>query len=1017
MMKQAKIRIPIRILALFMGLFLSMGAFAQQITVQGHVVDASGEPVIGATVRVAGTSTGAMTDFDGNFTLNANQGATLEVSYIGYQTVTVSAAPDVVITMHEDAEMLNEVVVIGYGAVKKSDLTGAVTALKPDAKNKGVVVNPQDMIAGKIAGVSVISNDGTPGGGSQIRIRGGSSLNASNDPLIVIDGMIMDNNGVKGLSNPLAMVNPQDIESFNVLKDASATAIYGSRGSNGVIIITTKKGHAGQKPTVSYAGSVTLSMKNKTLDVMDGDQYRQFIANIAGTDSKAYSALGTANTDWQDLIYQNALSHDHNLTVSGSTSFLPYRLSVGFTDQEGILKTSDFQRVTAALNLSPSFFDNHLTMNLNAKGMYAKTQYADGEAVGSAFRMDPTQDPYSYTSQYHRDYFGADLDRTLQNFGGYFEWPTGGAYPGETAWPYTWNNLATKNPIAILNERSEIAHSRSFIGSADFDYKIHGFEDLRLHLTLALDLSKGRQHRDATPASPQFIYYGSHGSEVITKRNTQLSAYAQYYKDFDEKHHFDIMGGYEYSRYWRSSHSDFIGYYAPTNTLYPGQENDHTPYSFRTENILVSFFGRANYTLMDRYIFTATVRHDGSSRFKDHWSTFPSFAFAWKISDENKWRDLTWLSDLKLRLGWGMTGQQDFSSDYGYIPTYSISQGVGSEYNLVGDGVRYRPNNRDLVTWETTTTYNIGFDYGFWNNRLTGSIDWYYRKTTDLLNYAPLPPFYGFRNQGWQNIGSLRNTGVELSVDWKAVQVKDFFWNINYNFTYNNNKVLALSGSGDAVPTGPTIGTDKRLMYHQVGLPISSFWVYQQVYDQNGKAIENMVVDRDGNGVITDEDRYFYKSPAAPILMGLASRMEYKNWDLGFSLRANIGNYLFNNIESGQANVNKNEVWSSSNYMANRPVWVVEDNWQTYNLTALLSDRYVHNASFLKMDNVTLGYSFADLFGNGSWRGISGRVYATCNNVFTWTKYDGLDPEVASGYDNEMYPRPISFIFGLNLNF
>jgi iron complex outermembrane receptor protein len=364
-----------------------------------------------------------------------------------------------------------------------------------------------------------------------------------------------------------------------------------------------------------------------------------------------------------------------------------------------------------------------------------------------------------------------------------------------------------------------------------------------------------------------------------------------------------------------------------------------------------------------------------------------------------------------------MTGHQDFSSNYGYIPTHSIRQGVGSEYNLVGDGVRYRPNNRDMVTWETTTTYNIGLDWGIFNQRLTGTVDWYYRKTTDLLNYAPLTPFYGFRNHGWQNIGSLRNTGVELSIDWKAIQAKDFYWNINYNFTYNNNKVLALSGSGDAVPTGPTIGTDKRLMYHQVGFPISSFWVYQQVYDENGKAIENLVVDRDGNGVITDEDRYFYKSPAAPILMGLASRMEYKNWDFGFSLRASIGNYLFNNIESGQANVNKNEVWSSSNYMANRPVWVTEDNWQTYNLTALLSDRYVHNASFLKMDNVTLGYSFADLFGNGSWRGINGRVYATCNNVFTWTKYKGLDPEVASGYDNEMYPRPISFIFGLNLNF
>ncbi len=1020
-MKQVNSRIPFRILALFLGLFLSVSAMAQNIAVNGHVEDAAGEPIIGATVRVQGQTGGVVTDFDGNFTTQAPAGATLEISYIGYQTAQVTASANVVVTLQEDSEVLNEVVVIGYGAVKKTDLTGAVTALKPDSKNKGLVVNPQDMIAGKVAGVSVISNDGTPGGGAQIRVRGGSSLNATNDPLIVIDGMIMDNNGVKGLSNPLAMVNPQDIESFNVLKDASATAIYGSRGSNGVIIITTKKGRRGQAPTVSYAGSATISMKQKTLEVMDGNQYREFIANLAGTDSDDYRALGTANTDWQDLIYRTAISHDHNVTVSGAAGVLPYRVSVGFTDQQGILKTSDFQRVTAALNLNPSFLDDHLTLNLNAKGMYAKTQYADTEAVGSAFRMDPTQDPYNYTSDYHVNTFGSELGHTLNNFGGYFEWTIPGSYPGETAWPYTWNNLATKNPLAILNERSEIAHSRSFIGSADIDYKVHGFEDLRLHLTLALDLSNGRQHRDATPASPQFIYYGSHGMDEITKRNTQLSAYAQYYKDFDEKHHFDIMAGYEYSRYWRSQHNDYIGYYAETNTLHPGEANDHTPYRFRTENYLVSFFGRANYTLMNRYIITATVRHDGSSRFKDHWSTFPSFAFAWKINDENKWREITWISDMKLRLGWGMTGQQDFSSDYGYIPTYSISQGVGSLYPLMGDGddlgVRYRPNNRDLVKWETTTTYNIGLDFGFWNQRLTGSVDWYYRKTTDLLNYAPLPPFYGFRNQGWQNIGSLRNTGVEVSIDWKAIQAKDWYWTIGYNFTYNDNKITALAGTGDAVPTGPTIGTDKRLMYHQVGYPASSFYVYQQVYDQNGKAIENMVVDRDGNGVITDEDRYFYKSPAAPILMGFSSRLEYKNWDLGFSLRASIGNYVFNNIESGQANLSKNEFWAASKFMGNRPIWALEDNWQTYQPTALLSDRYVHNASFLKMDNITLGYSFANLFKMGNYHGVSGRIYATCNNVFTLTKYDGLDPEVSSGYDNEMYPRPISFILGLNLNF
>ena len=1020
-MKQVKFRIPARIMTLFVCLCLSVGAFAQQITVRGHVKDETGEPVIGATVRVEGQGGGTVTDIDGNFSISANTGANIQVSYIGYETQTVSAASNVVVTLRDDSQSLNEVVVIGYGAVKKSDLTGSVTALKPDMKNKGVVVNPQDMLAGKVAGVNVTSNDGAPGSGAQIRIRGGSSLNASNDPLIVIDGVPVDNNGVKGLSNPLSMINPQDIESFNVLKDASATAIYGSRGSNGVIIITTKKGRAGQKPTVSYAGSVTLSMKKKTLDVLDGNEYRDLIAKVWGTESDAYRNLGTANTDWQDQIYRTAISHDHNVTLSGALKQLPYRLSVGYTDQQGILKTSEFQRVTAALNLNPSFFNDHLNLNLNAKGMYAKTRYADGEAIGSAFRMDPTQAINDITAPAHLEMLGSEYQRTLDHFGGWFEWPSAGNIPGETAWPFSRNSMGTKNPLAILHERKEVAHSRSFIGSADIDYKIHGFEDLRLHATLGLDISKGCQFRDATPASPQFMYFGSHGKDESLKRNLSLSAYAQYYKDFNEKQHFDIMAGYEWQHFWRNQYNDYIGYYADTNTLYAGQEDDHTPYRFATDNYLVSFFGRANYTLMNRYFITATVRDDGSSRFKKHWSWFPSFAFAWKINDENAMRDIKWLSDLKLRLGWGMTGQQDVNDDYAWIPTYSINTGTDSYYPLYGDGKLNRPDNfTPDLKWETTTTYNIGLDWGIFDQRLSGSIDWYYRLTEDLLNYSPTAALSAFRNQAWQNIGSLANTGVEVSLEWKAIRTKDFYWTLNYNFTYNNNRILDLDGaSADGAPvpnTGIKVGTDKYLEYHQTGYPANSFYVYKQVYDENGHALEGVVVDKDGDGKITGDDRYFYKSPAPPVTMGLASRMEYKNFDLGFSLRANIGNYVFNNIESGQANMSPNALYELG-YLGNRPVVSLKENWQTYNDVALLSDRYVHNASFLKCDNITLGYSFNDLFKGASWHCISGRVYATASNVFTITKYDGLDPEIANGYDNEMYPRPFSVIVGLNLNF
>jgi len=1010
-------------LVLMLGLFLSVGAFAQ-INVKGHVKDAQGEPIIGATVRVEGTQTATITDFDGNFTLKANAGADIVVSYIGYQDATVKAAPSVEIVLQEDNAVLNEVVVIGYGQVKKSDLTGSVAALKPDTKNKGLVVNPQDMLAGKVAGVNITSNDGTPGGGAMIRIRGGSSLNASNDPLIVIDGVPMDNNGVKGVANPLSMINPQDIESFNVLKDASATAIYGSRGSNGVIIITTKKGRKGQAPQVSYAGSLTISAKKKTLDVMDGDQYRDFIKNICGTESEAYSALGTANTDWQKEIYRTAVSHDHNLTISGAFKDLPYRVSVGYTNQQGILKTSDFKRVTAALNLNPSFFEDHLTLNLNAKGMYARSQYADGGAVGAATAMDPTQDPYKYTSNYHNAMSGL----TTANFGGYFEWPTSGSALNDPDWPYTYERNATKNPIAMLNEVDEVAHSRSFVGSADIDYKVHGFEDLRLHMTLGADVSKGRQYRDATPAAPQYIYYGNHGYEQILKRNHTFSAYAQYYKDFAKVHHFDLMVGYEWQHFWRSQYNDYIGYYQKSNTVNPPvggqlQEAPHTPYEFKTENYLVSFFGRMNYSLMDRYMLTFTVRRDGSSRFKDHWSTFPSAAFAWRVIEEPFLKNQNVMSDLKLRLGWGKTGQQDVNNDYAWVPTYSKSTGTNGFYPVTGTGELYRPDNfTPDLKWETTTTTNIGLDFGFFKQRFTASIDIYKRKTTDLLNYAPTVAMSAFRNQAWQNIGSLENKGVEVSLGIKPIQTKDFYWTVDYNFTYNKNEITDLSGvssDGSPVPnTGITIGTDKYLQYNQVGYAMNSFFVYQQAYDANGNAIENVVVDRDGNGQITPADRYFYKKPAPDVTMGLSSRMEWKNWDFGFSLRASFNNYVFDNIMAGMTNVSPNEVYNSFHALNNRPTAVLNpaEARLTYAVTAQMSDRYVHNASFLKCDNITLGYSFADLFKSGTYHGLSGRVYGTVSNVFTITKYDGLDPEIGNGFDNQMYPRPISFIVGLNLN-
>lgn len=1038
-MKQVRLTMPRRAFTLVCGLALATTVFGQQVVVKGHVVDATGEPVIGATVRVDGQQGGTVTDIDGNFTLNANSGATVTVDYIGYESYKGSATANMSITLREGGEKtLNEVVVIGYGAVKKSDLTGSVTALKPDSKNKGLVVNAQDMIGGKIAGVNVTSNSGSPGAGATIRVRGGSSLNASNDPLIVIDGVPMDNNGVKGLSNPLSLVNPQDIESFNVLKDASATAIYGSRGSNGVIIITTKKGHKGQKLSISYNGSATVSMKRKTIDVMNGDEYRDFVKKLYEGNSrydKAVGALGTANTDWQNEIYQTAFSQDHGVTLTGSAgATLPYRVSLGYTGQEGILKTSDFKRYTAAVNLSPSLFDNHLNMNLNLKGMYADTKYANTGAIGAAVMMDPTKPVYSTEDKY-------------KNFGGYYEWTMPGTSLNDPTWPLTYNDQATANPVAMLHLHNESAKSKDFVGNIDLDYKLHGFEDLRFHATAAADIATGKQVLDESPAYPssEGVYYGNHGWEKIDKQSYTMSGYMQYYHDFNDKamNHFDIMLGSEYQRFTKSKHNFYYGYYPETNndkklagTIYKPKGKDYDgdgtidPYYDPTENRLLSFFGRANWSLMDsRYMLTATFRADGSTRFNwlkpypnQQWGYFPSFAFAWRIKDEKKFKEIEWLSNLKLRLGYGQTGQQEGIDDFGYYTSYTMNAGPDSYYPLSGDGTMARPAavNHSL-TWETTTTYNIGLDWGIFNQRLTGTVDWYYRKTTDLLNTVYVPAGANFKNTLRSNIGDMKNTGVEASFHWLALNTKDWNWTLDYNFTYNQNSITKLTGGknkGYFVPTGGiSAGIGGNAQAHAVGHPASSFYVFQQVYDKNGMPLEGVVVDRNADGQITDADKYFYKSPAAPVTMGFASRLEYKNWDFGFSLRASIGNYVYNDGMAGKSNMNVSEIYSSHNYLSNRPKYVLPYKWQTYETTATLSDRWVQNASFLKCDNITLGYSFNNLLKGTSWQGISGRLYGAVNNAFIITKYEGIDPEVFGGIDNNLYPRPFSATVGLSLNF
>ena len=990
------------LLTLVVGLFLSVGAFAQQIAVKGIVKDTTGEPVIGANVLVKGTTNGTITDFDGNFQLMANQGDIIVISFIGYTAQELPATSELMnVVLKDDSEMLSEVVVIGYGVAKKNDLTGSVTAMKPDEMNKGLVTNAQDMMQGKIAGVNVTSASGTPGAGAQIRIRGGSSLNASNDPLIVIDGLAMDNSGVQGLSNPLSMVNPNDIETFTVLKDASATAIYGSRGSNGVIIITTKKGKSGSKPTVNYSGNVSVSTKKKTIEVMDGNEFRQFVTNMYGEGSAAVNTLGKANTDWQSEIYRAAVSTDHNVTLSGGLKNMPYRATIGYTNQQGILKTSKFERLTASLNLSPSLLEDHLKINLNAKGMIAKTRYANTSAVNAAVWMDPTQDIYDSRDEY-------------KNFGGYFQWTSNGAALNDPNWPLTYNTLATKNPVALLDQQDDNATSKTFIGNAEFDYKVHGFEDLRLHMNLGADYSTGKQTTIISPYSSTNHYYGYDGWTETDKYNLLFTAYAQYMKDFNEAHHFDIMGGYEWQHFHREGMSNGWGYYQSTHNEKPGQKTEHNANNnpWATENYLVSFFGRANYSLLDRYMLTATVRYDGSSRFKDHWALFPSFAFGWRIKEEAFLKDVDALSDLKLRLGYGQTGQQEGIGDYNYFASYNVNTAVDSFYPLIGNGQLNRPNayNNNL-TWETTTTYNAGLDFGFWNGRLTGNIDWYYRETTDLLNTVSVAAGSNFRNQVMSNIGSLKNTGIEASLNWKAISNNDWLWDLGVNFTYNQNEITELVDGDYQLTGGISSGTGNMCQAHAVGHPAGSFYVYQQVYDKKGMPIEGAVVDRNGDGTITTADKYLYKSPSAPWTAGFTSKLMYKNWDFSFSLRASFDNYVFNDLEAGSSNISSSQVLAQSGYLSNRPKNVLGKAWQTYDW--VLSDYFVQNGSFLKCDNITLGYTFDQLFGAK----IGGRVYATASNVFTITNYKGIDPEVAGGIDNSLYPRPFTALVGLSLNF
>lgn len=1000
-MKQVKFTLPLRMLALLCGLILSASAFAQEITVNGHVKDATGEPVIGATISVGGKAA-AVTDFDGNFTFKTKQGTALTISYVGYQQATATASPNVVVTMQDDSKTLEQVVVIGYGRAKKEDLTGSVTAMKPDDLSKGITNNASDMLVGKVAGVDVQTAGGAPGAGAQIRIRGGASLNASNDPLYVIDGLVIDNNTATGMSNILAMINPNDIETFTVLKDASATAIYGSRASNGVIIITTKKGRSGQKPTFSYNGDVTVSMVQKKYDVLNAADYKKLVSTINGLDA---SALGNADTDWQDEIFRTAVSTNHSISMQGGLKNMPYRISAGYNIDNGIIITSWMRRFNASVNLAPTFFDNHLNFNFTAKYMYEKDRYADsGGAVGAALSMNPTEPvrdaSSTFTDGYYQNLINADFN--------------------DKSWKNTTNSNAAQNPVALLHQKYTLANVNDYSGNAEVDYKIHGFEDLHIHASLGAQYTSSDQSDKISKYSYSNNYYGWNGMTYYWKYNIVGNVYAQYAHKFGI-HNVDIMGGAEDSHYHRTGYNQGQG-----TDPYTGEAHNpaiRSEQEWATHNSLVSYFGRLNYSLLDRYLLTATFRADGSSRFADgnKWGYFPSAALAWKINNEPFLKSATWLDDFKLRLGWGKTGQQNGIDDFYYAPLYVHSNSY-AQYPF-GDTYYYttRPNkyNKEL-TWEKTTTWNAGLDFAALNNRFSMNLDGYYRKTTDLLAVVNVPAETTFGDELMKNVGSLKNYGVELAFDVKPIVTKDFTWDLIYNVGWNHNEITKLdAGAQDWVWCSNKIsrGSNTKIQKNKVGESVNSFFVYQQVYDANGKPIEGVYVDRNADGQINDDDRYYYKNPAPDVIMGLTTKFIYKNWDLSASFHASLGNYVYYDFLASRATISASGLYSNSSFSNTTPAAVDLGFTGTTINQNYLSDYFVRNASYLKCTNITLGYSFPALLMYAGEKYFSGRVFFTAQNPFIITKYKGIDPEVTSGIDRNPYPRPMSFQLGLNLNF
>lgn len=1033
-MKHSQTGIAKKFLFLMVGLLMAIGVNAQSITVSGTVTDPQGEPLIGASVLAEGTTTGASTDIDGNYTIKVAPNAVLVVSYVGYDTqrVPVEGRTSVNVEMKENSVMLNEVVAIGYGTVKKQDATGSVAVVKPDEIEAGLATSVQDMLVGQTPGV-VVTTAGGPEGKADIRIRGGASLSANNDPLIVIDGVPLQSGSTLGMSNPLAMISPENIESMTILKDASATAIYGSRASNGVIIITTKKGKAG-KPQVNFSANLYIDHARKLNKVLNAGQFRELVANDArfGTESAFYKSLGNADTDWQDEIFRTSVSSDYSLSVGGAAGILPYRVSVSYTNSNGILEGSSMDRVTVGFNLTPKFFNDHLSVSANAKGYYLRNTFGQDGAIGQAVAMVPTSPIFS-----NEPVVGGNAGfQYLWN--GYTE-PY--AIAGGVA---KLENDATYNPVGTINQTTNYANVYRSNGNLQLDYSFHFLPELHANLNLGYDVSKSDNYYEVAANShmawKEHSNYGGGFREhkYEFKSNTLLDFYLNYKKEFEAiKSLVDVTAGYSWQRFagngWNDGASSETG--VPTSpqlswpTVVPGgYEINTVPNStytigqpFKRDDVdangnyhwknhlqLLSFFGRLNYTFKERYLLTATVRGDATSRFsKDNrWGIFPAVALGWRLDQEAFMESARgWLTDLKLRAGWGQTGQQDVGSYYNYLPLYTPSQ-PGSYYTDGKGGwlIPYFPEgyNPDLK-WETTETWNAGIDFGFLNNRITGSVEYYLRKTKDLLSVVPVAAGSSTVAFLPQNIGEMENYGIEFNIQAKPVVTDDFVWTVSYNVGWNHNEITNLDGNTFEVGGGIG-GTGGNCQIQKEGYPAFSFNLYQQVYDAQGNPVQGAYVDQNGDGVIDSHDLVVQHSKDPKVTMTFGSNFRYKKWDFGFTLRASLGNYVYAQALRGGSNIDGIARNGGSN---------VFDTDIYFNTDESFSDYWLRNASFLRCDNITLGYTFDDLLNNK----LNLRIFAGVQNPFVITKYKGLDPEVFDGVDGNIYPRATTWSLGLVANF